>query len=70
MEDPASVVVLHLLARHEHALDRSMVDISHTVLHVARSFGFELPDEGAWLRPILIALRTVAPMARGTAEKF
>ena len=34
------------IARHEHVLEVSLSGISHAVLHCAREFGEELPDEG------------------------
>lgn len=34
------------IARHEHVLDASIAGISHALLHMERSFGKELPDEG------------------------
>ena len=34
------------IARHEHALEVSLAGISHVVLHCARAFGENLPDEG------------------------
>ena len=34
------------IARHEHVLDASIAGISHALLHMERSFGKEVPDEG------------------------
>lgn len=34
------------IARHEHLLDTSLASISHALLHMGRSFGEGLPDEG------------------------
>ena len=34
------------IARHEHALEQSIAGIARALLHIARSFGVELPDEG------------------------
>ena len=34
------------IARHEHVLDASIAGISHSLLHIERGFGKELPDEG------------------------
>ena len=34
------------IARHEHLLDVSLSSISHALLHMGRSFGASLPDEG------------------------
>ena len=34
------------IARHEHSLEASLVGISHALLHMARTFGDSLPDEG------------------------
>ena len=34
------------IARHEHSLEASLVGISHALLHMVRTFGDSLPDEG------------------------
>lgn len=34
------------IARHEHVLEASLAGISHALLHMGRSFGDSLPDEG------------------------
>jgi len=34
------------IARHEHLLDASLAGIGHALLHMSRSFGGNLPDEG------------------------
>ena len=34
------------IARHEHVLERSLAGISHALLHMGRTFGDSLPDEG------------------------
>lgn len=34
------------IARHEHVLEKSLAGISHALLHMGRSFGNALPDEG------------------------
>ena len=34
------------IARHEHVLERSLASISHALLHMGRTFGEGLPDEG------------------------
>ena len=41
-----SSALMRNIARHEHALEVSLSGISHALLHCARSFGEELPDEG------------------------
>ncbi len=35
------------ITKHEHVLERSIAQISRAVMHVARSFGESLPDEGS-----------------------
>lgn len=34
------------IARHEHLLDASLANIGHALLHMGRTFGENLPDEG------------------------
>ena len=58
------------IARHEHVLDASIASISHALLHMERSFGKELPNEGQ-IRAIFddsIITDTAAEKAQDLAE--
>ena len=35
------------IARHEHGLEQSIAGVARALLHIARGFGVELPNEGA-----------------------
>ena len=39
--------LMRTIAKHEHALEHSMAQISRALLHVARGFGEALPDDGS-----------------------